>query len=230
MASKDSLLDNPAWSALTTEQAGFAQGNSQARRYLPGILPFIGFSEPSAAAAAGIDPLVSPGESFYIIGHLPPLPSGWRLETQLPCAQLLAPLNTNCLPQPNVPILPLGETDKDEMYRFITAIQPGYYLADTPRLGQYFGIRLQGRLIAMAGERMRLTGFSELSAICTHPDHTGHGYAQQLIAVLCRRQLSAGITSFLHVSLANQRALRLYIHLGFRHRREILFHRVRKME
>jgi ribosomal protein S18 acetylase RimI-like enzyme len=229
------LLDNPAWSALTTVQAPFARGAPEAKRYLPGILPFVGFSTTGNAngpnpstAAAGLDPFIASGEAFFIIGSRPPLPAQWTIEGELPCAQLLAPGNLHCMPQPTEEITLLKDADKAEMYALINSIQPGYYHPDTPQLGDYCGIRRDGRLIAMAGERMRITGFSELSAICTHPDYTGHGYAQQLIAWLCRRQHAAGITSFLHVSLANERALRLYIHLGFRHRREIVFTRLRK--
>jgi ribosomal protein S18 acetylase RimI-like enzyme len=222
----DNLLDNPSWSALTTAQAQFAQGGPGAKRYLPGILPFAAFS--SEGPASELDPFIAPGETFYIIGSLPALPANWTVEGGLPCAQLLAPENLHCMPQPTEDIILLKDSDKADMYALINHIQPGYYLPDTPQLGDYCGIRRDGRLVAMTGERMRLTGFSELSAICTHPDHTGHGYAQQLIAWLCRRQHAAGITPFLHVSLANERALRLYIHLGFRHRREIVFTRLRK--
>ena len=175
-----------------------------------------------------LDPFIAAGETFFIIGSRPPLPAHWTVELELPCAQLLAPENLHCMPQPTEEITLLHDSDKAEMYTLINSIQPGYYHPDTPQLGDYCGIRRDGRLIAMAGERMRITGFSELSAICTHPDYIGHGYAQQLIAWLCRRQHAAGITSFLHVSLGNERALRLYIHLGFRHRREIVFTRLRK--
>jgi GNAT superfamily N-acetyltransferase len=226
----DKALDNPAWSALTTTQIDFALGTAAAKRYKPGILPFVGLETPDARAVAELDPLIEPGEAFYIIGEMPPLPAHWNLELALPCAQLLAPADLHGMPQPQEPILHLGEADKDEMFRLITSIQPGYYHPDTRQLGDYYGIRLKGRLIAMAGERMRFTGFSELSAICTHPDYTGHGYAQQLIAWLCRRQTAMGIRTFLHVALSNERALRLYIHLGFRHRRDIVFQRMRKLE
>ncbi|HVS98029.1 MAG TPA: GNAT family N-acetyltransferase [Puia sp.] len=221
-------LDNPAWSALTTEQANIAVGNDEAKRYAPDILPFAGLARPEAAAAASLDPLFTPGETFYLIGDIPPLPAGWRLENELPCAQLLAPENLHCMQQATEPIVPLGPADRDEMFQLINSTQPGYYHRETRQTGAYFGIRRQGRLVSMAGERMRMTGFSELSAICTDPGFTGHGYAQQLIAWLCRKQVAGGITPFLHVSLVNQRALRLYVHLGFRHRREITFRRIRK--
>ena len=218
-------LDNPAWSALTTAQAKFAQGTDDARRYMPDILPFVGFAP--GADPAQLEPYIAAGEFFYIIGDLPSLPAGWKQEHELPCAQLLAPQNLHCMPQPTEPIVALSETDKEEMFTLINGLQPGYYQHSTWKTGDYFGIRREGRLVAMAGERMRITGFNELSAICTHPDFTGRGYAQQLIAWLCRREAAAGITPFLHVSLANQRALRLYLHLGFRHRREVMFTRIR---
>lgn len=226
----DNLLDNPAWSALTTTQASFALGNDNAKRYKPDVLPFAAVenAHPEKAATT-LDALIAPGETIYLIGELPALKSNWKLEVELPCAQLMAPENLHCLPQPQETILKLGDTDKDEMFGLITSLQPGYYRRNTPQLGEYYGIRRGGRLIAMAGERMRISGFSELSAICTHPDHTGHGYAQQLIAWLCRRQTAEGIKPFLHVALSNERALRLYIHLGFHHRREIVFRRLRKI-
>ena len=234
----DTPLDNPAWSALTTVQASFSDGTINARRYKPGLLPFVGFAKPDPAAVADLDPLILPGETFYIIGEIPPLPANWVLEKELPCAQLLAPADLHGMPQPQENIIPLGEADKEEMYQLITSVQPGYYLPDTRKLGDYYGIREKGQgntaatgsLMAMAGERIRLTGYSELSAICTHPGQTGHGYAQQLIAWLCRKQAAAGITPFLHVALSNERALRLYIYLGFRHRREIVFRRLRKID
>jgi len=173
--------------------------------------------------------LIDAGEQFYVIGELPALPANWALESELPCAQLLAPDDPGALPKPVERIEMLGPDDREEMFALIDAVQPGYYLPDTRQLGEYFGIRRDGRLVAMAGERMRLTGFCEISAVCTSPDYTGNGYAQQLIGHLCRRHAAAGTFSFLHVSLANARALRLYEHLGFRHRRDISFFRVRKV-
>jgi len=196
------------------------------KRYAPGILPFVGFAPDGGPME--LDPFITADESFYVIGELPPLPPHWTLELELPCAQLLAPDDLRGLPSGTEIVVELGEADKEEMFRLITRVQPGYYHPDTRQLGDYFGIRKDGILVAMAGERMRMTGYSELSAVCTLPEYTGRGYAQQLMAHLCRRQAAAGITSFLHVAKVNQRALRLYEHLGFRYRRDIAFRRVRK--
>ena len=242
------MLDNPAWSALTTTQASFAQGTDLAKRYTKGILPFIACKTDRqgipADALEELDPFIEPGESFYFIGRLPVLPRGWTHESELPCAQMIlsGPIPT---PTGTPAIEPLGASNAEEMFDLVHRVQPGYYNLETHLLGSYFGIRQQGRLVAIAGERMRLatsrgqmrhpapdtpprTGYSELSAICTDPAYTGRGYAHSLIAYLSQMHARAGVISYLHVALTNKRAIRLYEHLGFRHRREISFWRCRK--
>jgi ribosomal protein S18 acetylase RimI-like enzyme len=223
----DHLLDNPAWSALTTTQAPFSVGDDRVRRYRKGVLPFAALGPDGKAAE--LDALIETGEAFYLIGVLPQLPANWVLELELPCAQLLAPQYIGDLPVIEEEIVYLGEQDKIEMFELINSVQPGYYLPDTRRLGYYFGIRVDGKLVAMAGERMRPNGLSEISAVCTLPQYTGRGYAQQLMTRLIQEIESAAITPFLHVSKANTRALRLYEHLGFRHRRDISFYRIKKI-
>ena len=226
-----SLLDNPAWAALSTAQAVFATGTGSAKRYAPGLLPFTGCSAGGQGGMLELDVYMDAGESFFIIGDLPLLPEGWTVELELPCAQMLL----QRMPAPTVvphvitpAVVPLGAADAAEMLALITAVQPGYYLRGTHLLGNYSGIKENGRLVAMAGERMRMTGYSELSAICTLPGYTGRGYAQQLIVQLCQSHAAAGIMSFLHVSLANERAIRLYGHMGFVQRRTIVFRRIKK--
>jgi GNAT superfamily N-acetyltransferase len=221
------LLDNPAWSALTTVQAAFAEGGNYGKRYRKGVLPFAALGP--EGSAADLDPLMDAGESFYLIGELPKLPANWVLELELPCAQLLGPEHISDLPGVTEEIVYLGEQDKGEMFDLINRVQPGYYLPDTRQLGTYFGIRVEDKLVAMAGERMRMTGLSEISAVCTLPEFTGRGYAQQLMTRVIREIDHAAISPFLHVSRANSRALRLYEHLGFRYRRDISLYRVKKI-
>lgn len=226
---KETILDNPAWGALTSEHAHFAQGAAQAKRYQRGIVPFVAVAVTNDNSIAVLDAWIDGGESFYVIGELPPLPAGWVVENELPCAQMV--LKTLPAPLPAADeemIVLLGPEDANDMYALINSIQPGYYNPDTRLLGNYYGIRQEGKLVAMAGERIRMTGFTELSAICTHPDFTGRGYAQKLITRLCHQQAGAGITSFLHVAVSNARAIRLYEHMGFEQRRVISFHRVKK--
>lgn len=232
---KETALDNPAWEALTSEHAAFAQGTNRAKRYRRDIVPFVACCNAVDGGFEDLNPWISVGESFYIIGDLPVLPGGWEVGQELPCAQMLLPPVAGRMLQESpreelVTISLLGNNDATPMYDLINNLQPGYYNLDTRLLGNYYGIRQKGRLVAMAGERMRLTGFSELSAICTHPEYKGRGYAQRLIAELCRRHVMAGVISFLHVALSNRRAIRLYEHMGFETRRSISFRLVRKKE
>lgn len=247
-------LDNPAWWALNSLQASFAIGDELARRYRPDILPFAAVADASAEAARDLDALIKEGEHFFLIGGLPSLPRGWTVEAELPCAQMIRPEGTLVMTG-GPEIVSLGETDREEMYELINIVQPGYYKRDTPLLGEYFGIRQEGKLVAMAGERVRMAGqdemrrgpqeemglggrsraaaqgqmkFCELSAIGTLPGYTGRQYAQYLIAQLCRRHVETEARSYLHVLKTNERAIRLYELMGFIHRRDITFWKIRK--
>jgi ribosomal protein S18 acetylase RimI-like enzyme len=226
---KETALDNPAWGALTSEHARFAQGTDRAKRYRREIAPFIAAGQTNDDSIAALDPLIDAGETFYIIGELPVLPTNWTVENELPCAQMVRRAMPTPLSEKDAAMVSLlGAEDATDMYELINSIQPGFFNHGTRLLGNYYGIRHNGQLIAMAGERMQLTGFTELSAICTHPDHTGRGYAQKLITQLCYQHASAGITSFLHVTRSNERAVRLYEHMGFEQRMDISFYRVKK--
>ncbi|RFS19320.1 GNAT family N-acetyltransferase [Chitinophaga silvatica] len=223
----DALLNNPVWSALTTEQASFARGGEIFKRFQPGVLSFAACQHPETDNPATLEPWLEENETFYLVGKLPEIPSKWHIINTLPCAQMvLTELNTD-LKFSDLPIRRLGEKDSTEMFELINSIQPGYYFKNTHKLGSYFGIHLDGKLVAMAGERMKLAGFTELSAICTHPDYRGRGLAQQLIVALCEEHRQSGSTSFLHVATANTGAIKLYEHMGFRHRTEINFTKLR---
>ncbi|MBX3254057.1 MAG: GNAT family N-acetyltransferase [Chitinophagaceae bacterium] len=220
-------LDNPAWHALTSVHHALSLGNDTAKRYIPGVVAFTGLKFPDSAPAKMLDALLTKGEQFFIIGDMPPLIAGWELKSELVCAQMV--YRQAAPPRHDTGIVqPLTEADKTEMYDLIHAIQPGYYLPDTPRMGNYFGIKQNNKLVAMAGERMRMTGFTELSAICTHPDFTGRQYAQQLMQKLIFLNQSAGIVPFLHVAKSNDRAIRLYEYMGFGIRRYISFRLMHK--
>ena len=221
------LLDNPVWNALTTEQQAFARGTGTFKRYQPGVLSFAACENPETANPALLDAWLEEGEYFFLIGQLPEIPGNWTIVTTLPCAQMvLTELNSD-IKNPGLPMRKLGEKDAEEMFNLINSLQPGYYFKNTRELGTYFGIHDNGKLVAMAGERQRLAGYTEISAVCTHPGYTGRGLAQQLITALCKEQKQAGITSFLHVALTNTRAIKLYEHLGFKQRRTIDFTKLR---
>ena len=173
-----------------------------------------------------MDNWIQPEESFFLIGEFSVLPSNYVIETILPCAQLI------CTTKVEIPstatIESLSEQDDDQMIALINKTLPGYYLRGTRLMGDYYGIRVNGELVAMTGERMRMDGFTEVSAVVTHPDFTGRGYAQQLVAHTSNKNLSAGIMPYLHTGANNERAIKIYELLGYTTRRIIDFTRIKR--
>ena len=215
-------LDNPAWWALTGVQQPFATGASHVKRYQRGILPFGAYDHTTPESIAELDHWLQPGEVFFLIGALPALPAHWTLLKELRCAQMI--LQSAITPlEDSVSVAALTAAHSVELFDLIQLVQPGYYELGTHQLGHYYGIFQENKLVAVAGERMRMEELTEISAICTHPDHTGRKYAQHLITHLCNANLSAGNIPFLHVLQTNQRAIGLYEYLGFTTRRTISF-------
>jgi predicted GNAT family acetyltransferase len=125
-------------------------------------------------------------------------------------------------PPPVKPVIEdLNVSDVDEMLALVELTKPGPFLRRTPELGSYLGIREAGQLVAMAGERLRPLGYTEISAVCTHPEHRGRGYASSLVLVLIRKITKRDETPFVHVRAENVGAIRLYEKLGFKTRRII---------
>src|SRR3546814_5828599 len=118
-------------------------------------------------------------------------------------------------------IVTLTDEDAEEMRALALMTRPGPFLPLTHRLGRFIGIREQGRLIAMAGERMRMPGFAEVSGVCTHPDHRGRGHAKRLMRIVAKAMLERGETPFLHAYAAHEATVALYETLGFRIRARI---------
>jgi predicted GNAT family acetyltransferase len=112
-------------------------------------------------------------------------------------------------------IVPLTDADAPQMLALATLTQPGPFFAHTHRLGSFFGIKRDRTLVAMAGERMKLPGFTEVSGVCTHPDHRGHGYGEALSRLVAGLILDRGETPFLHAYAHNEGAISLYRRLGF---------------
>jgi predicted GNAT family acetyltransferase len=114
-----------------------------------------------------------------------------------------------------MPILRMTAADADAMVALTTLAFPGFFRERTHEMGNYYGIRVGGELVAMAGERLALPGMREISAVVTRPGHTGKGYARALMNCLLREHANAGLTSFLHVGVRNTRAVALYERMGF---------------
>ncbi|GAB4357291.1 MAG: GNAT family N-acetyltransferase [Oricola sp.] len=213
----DAILDRPVWGALTTVQAGFARGGGDAKRFPADVSPFIVSRDDGSRCLAAMAGLVAEGERVVLLQRRPsPLPPGLVLESEAPGVQMVA----GTLPPPPLSgeVTALGDDDAADMLELATMTRPGPFMANTHRLGGFIGIRRDGRLAAMAGERLRPAGYCEVSAVCTHPDFRGRGYAAMLTLMVADRIARRGLTPFLHTYAGNTAAIRLYEKLGFRHR------------
>lgn len=221
-------LDNPAWYSLAETHAHFSIGNNLAKRYKPQIVAFAAWEHSHPVVGNEMDHIFITGESLFIIGGLPSLPGNYSIESTLPCLQMVCAKEIKT--QITTHIEKLGEADDDEIVDIINLVQPGYYKKGTRLMGDYFGIRQDGKLVAVTGERMCMYGLTEVSAVVTHPDFSGRKYAQQLVAYVCNKNLAAGTIPFLHVSEINARAISIYEYLGFSKRRVIDFSKVKRLE
>ena len=207
------VLDNPVWHALTTQHAGLALTAEGVARYPAEIVPFAGVGEPSPRAANQLASLIDDAESVFIVGVAPEPPPGWQLEPKKPVLQMVCNERTAVVDGPDV--VTMGAEQVADMIGLTDLVFPGFFRPRTLEMGSYYGIYRGSRLAAMAGERMRLDGYQELSAVCTHPDYTGRGYAQRLLGVLCNSAFDRGFTPFLHVYADNTRAIGVYRRLSF---------------
>ena len=210
----EAQLDNPVYAALCGPHARFALALGRARRYPADVAPFFGLPSPPTAEdwqdAAG---LLAPGSYAAVRNGAAALPEPWRVLDAFDLVQMVEERvrGADC-PE----AIPLGAADVPEMLELVARTEPGPFLSRTIELGDYLGIRRDGALVAMAGERFRLDGWTEISAVCTSAEHRGLGLASQLV-----RALIAGIQlrserAFLHVLSSNTAAIRLYEQLGFR--------------
>ena len=214
-------LDNPVWHSLSTRQARFAEGGSRALRYQSDVSPFAAVADDSAEAVAELEALV-PAEGYLLLvrpsDH--PLPKTKFAVTPTEGVQMVA--RSVAPPPPSPFVLELGNADAAEMLALATLTKPGPFLPRTHLLGSFVGIRETGRLVAMAGERMSLPGYTEISGVCTHPDARGKGYGSLLMRLVATRISERGDTPILHAYASNQAAIRLYEQLGFELRRRMM--------
>jgi ribosomal protein S18 acetylase RimI-like enzyme len=225
--SSDHPLDNPFWSALHSLHAHFALGTDEVRRFPADVAPFLGVEHAGVETDGILDSLVPPGDSVLLMGVAPArLPQGWALEAFDDLAQMACDGEVAVPEGP--PIIELGPEHRADALALTALVYPHYFRPRTMELGRYFGIYVEGRLAAMAGERLGAPGFREMSAICTHPDFIGRGYARRLTAMLGNDTLHSGRRPFLHVSQANARAMALYAGIGYRLRRTIPFWSLRR--
>jgi ribosomal protein S18 acetylase RimI-like enzyme len=214
-------LDNPTRSSLLGPHADFAIRHGEVLRYPPGVAPFAAMpDEPDDASWRDLATLLPDGSVAVIAGLDIPAPKGWEVVMTIPGFQLVDD-SLNAAPDDEAVVL--GAADVPEMLDLVGRTKPGPFGPRTYELGTYLGIRRDGVLAAMAGERMQPPGFTEVSAVCTDPAFRGQGLASRLLLAVAAGIRDRGDTPFLHVAGANEGALRLYESLGFRTNRSITF-------
>ncbi len=212
----EQVLRNNIWYALTNKHAPFAIGDGLARRYPVEMTEAVAIADYSLTALEDLTRIVGKDETVFFGGFEPPqeLP-GWKIHgrfviKQMVCEQSVAAIETS------ETILNLTAADVPEMFKLVELTDPGPFYPRIIELGRYVGIRKDGQLIAMAGERYSPPGFQEFGSVCTHPDHRGKGYASLLVNQLIVWNQREGNTPFLHVDPDNENVRRLYQRLGFR--------------
>jgi ribosomal protein S18 acetylase RimI-like enzyme len=225
----DHPLENVIWQALTTRQAHFAEAYGEARRFMREVTLLSAFREPSDEGYQSLADLVGANGTAAVFLDEPYQElKGWEVVATAPLLQMISE-NGHASTHTSNEIIELGPPDSVEMIELTSLTKPGPFGKRTHELGNYVGIRKDGKLVAMSGQRLQVPDYTEVSAVCTHPEHTGNGYAAALMLEVMRRIRERGETPFLHVRGDNARAIALYERLGFRTRKRGYFAVLRKI-
>ena len=205
-------LDNPVWYSLAESHKNLAFNYNTTRFYNPEYCAFGAFNELSnneddLLAYAKLVP------SFFIFGAKPNLPKPLQFKDELLCLQMIVSdkIKLTYIDE----IVKLDESHRPALLALVKIVYPEYFKSKTADLGNYYGIFKNNQLVAITGERMQMDDFIEVSAVITHPEHTGKGYAKQLVAYTANAILEQNKIPFLHVAAANIGAVKLYEKLGF---------------
>ena len=220
------VLDNPAWHALSGPHSSFAVGGDLVRRYPEDVAPFVAirtWDDPNVWDA--IVDLVGPGAEIGLSGAEVTLPGGWERVGGGAGVQLVE--TDTLVPRPDVEAIELGAADVPEMLAIVERNQPGPFRPRTYELGRYVGIRREGRLVAMAGERLHPEGWTEISAVATDADHRRQGLASRLVLDVAFHIQQRGDRALMHAAATNVGAIAAYERLGFALRRHTTFSAIR---
>ncbi|MBA1142859.1 GNAT family N-acetyltransferase [Mesorhizobium neociceri] len=214
------VLDRPVWSALATRQQAFAQGDKLARRYPSSIVPFAASGADDAESLQALARLVAAGESVFMLQADPiALPPELTATATAFGVQMVAETPLPAVSDERVQQLTLD--DAAEMLALASLTKPGPFTLKALSLGEFWGVKIGGRLAAMAGERMKQPGYSELSGVCSHPDFRGGGLGRLLSVFVSNRIMARGEVPYLHAYANNANAIGLYESIGFKLRSEM---------
>ncbi|WP_327233155.1 GNAT family N-acetyltransferase [Streptomyces sp. NBC_01317] len=214
-------LDNPAYSSLSGPHAHFAERRGRLLRYPPEVSPWLALpDQPNDEDWADIAAITGPGNTVALPGLRVPPPADWEITFSIDGVQMI---DDGVAAAPDEEAVRLGADDVHEILDLVARTQPGPFMPRTIEMGTYLGIRREGALVALAGERMRPVGHTEISAVCTDPAHRGQGLAARLVLAVAHGIRERGDVPFLHTAAQNTNAIRLYESLGFRLRRTTTF-------
>ncbi len=205
---------NEGWKAVSW-------GDERARQLDPAYGPFAASHDRSTNAVAALTGFTPGADGLWVVEDEDfPLPPGMTVVKSAMCHQMWAP---DLAPGGrDIEVLPLGDDDAAEMLALALLTKPGPFSTHTHAIGNFIGVRIDRRLAAMAGERMRMDGFAEVSGVCTHPDFRGRGLASSLMRMVANRIAARGDVPFLHTYADNAVAIAMYEGLGFRFRKELM--------
>jgi ribosomal protein S18 acetylase RimI-like enzyme len=218
MITTNHKLDNPVWYSISETHKDFGIDFGTIKFYHPDYCPFGGL-----VALDNMEQYISEyaklANNFFIIGHKPIIPKSLKLNNELICFQMI--IHDKIEGNIEDEIVKLEEKHLDDLLGLVKIVYPEYFKRKTSSLGNYYGIYKNSQLVAVTGERMQMDEYTEVSAVITHPDHTGKGYAKQLVAHTANAIFAKNKTPFLHVAESNVAAIKLYEKLGFQIRTKI---------
>lgn len=222
------LLDNPAYNALISGNKNLSNGTETVKYFAKGVAQFVGIKQPNLTNFERLFNTVPyNGVCIYTSPETMVIPSPWKTIACVPGFQMVFN-NPRISFSQNAEIILLNESNVPEMLALTKLTNPGPFLANTIAFGNYKGIFVDDKLVAMAGQRLHVFNFVEISAVCTHPDYWGKGYAKELMQNQMMDIQANGEIPFLHVKSENERAINIYKQLGFEIRKEVFFYIIEK--
>lgn len=215
IASQTSLLDRPIWNALSTDFAPLSECMGTARALPREMSPF--------AASAGFAPHQIQ-DFLLLLAHRKEPVMTIEVETPIcprrciveePAAGIQMIAKQPLPPKNSLDVCDLSEAHATQIFDLAELCKPGPFRSQTHSLGDFIGVFRDETLVAMAGQRLKMPGFTEISAVCVDPEHRGCGIGAELVRCMSERILDAGNVPFLHVYASNTSAIALYEHLGF---------------
>ena len=223
------VLDNPVWNALISGNKTLSIGNEKAKYFLKDVAPFAAVKTVTTTGLKALYDIAYAGDGFAFFSNKEiDIPQPWKVRN---CTHALQMVHDKVSRKKTVvdDIVALSGKDVPAMLTLTKLTNPGPFLTRTIEFGNYEGIFKNGELVAMTGQRMHPFEYIEVSAVCTHPEHTGHGYATNLILRQVENILAQSAIPFLHVKQENTNAIKLYHALGFSARKEMFIYGIKKL-